>query len=227
MSKLRKDKNDKDTIVDVEEVYSKTERYVEDNKKPILVITGIIVLIFIGYFAYTRLYLEPRNQEGSELLWKAEYYFEQDSLDKAINGDESYFGFAYVADEYGDTKAGNLAHYYLGLIYMEKGEWQTALDHLNNADLEDEVIGAMVKGNRGDVYAELGDYQQAMESYESAIEHSNNNLTAPIYLKKAALLHEQLGQNAEALENYRRIEEDFPNSNEARDIEYYIGRLGG
>ena len=110
---------EKETIVDVKEVYSKTERYVEENKTRLMVVIGAIVLIFIGYFAYTRLYLEPKNQEGNELLWKAEYYFQIDSLDKAIHGDESYFGFAYVADNYQGTKAGDLANYYLGVIALK------------------------------------------------------------------------------------------------------------
>lgn len=220
-------KEHKDTIVDVEEVYSKTEQYVEENRKPILIIVGIIVLIFIGYFSYTRLYLAPRNQEASQLLWKAQYYMQIDSLDKAINGDDTYFGFDYIARQYGSTKAGNLARYYLGTIYMKKGQYQDAIDNLKKADLDDELVAAMDKGLLGDAYVQLGDYDKALTAYKEAIDHSDNELTAPMYLKKAALIYEKEGKKDQALANYKLIKDKYPKSSEATDIDFYIGRIGG
>ena len=44
---------DKEVLVDVQEVYSKTERYIEENKKSLGVIIGAIVLV-IGYQFYNR-----------------------------------------------------------------------------------------------------------------------------------------------------------------------------
>jgi len=225
-------KSSEETIVDVQEVYSKTERYVDDNKNTLLIIAGILVVLFAGYFAVTRLYLEPRTEEGMNLLWKAEYWFEIDSLDKALVGDESYYGFEYIADEYSATKAGNLASYYSGIIYMEKGEYQLAIDYLNNADLDDAVAGAVAKGTIGDAYLELGNFGEALSYYEAAIDHSENSLTTPLYLKKAGLVYEELGSEDEdnyktALNYFQRIKDDYPSSTEGRSIDAYIARVGG
>lgn len=223
----KKKKADEETIVDVQSAYSKTEQYVEDNSKVIFIIGAIIVVLFAGYFAVTRLYLEPKNEEGMELLWKAEYWFEIDSLEKALNGNEAYYGFEYIADEYSSTQAGELAAYYSGVIYMEAGDYERAIYYLDKADLPDEMLGAVSRGAIGDCYVELGDFSKALSYYEEAINHSENPLTAPVYLKKAALLHEDQTEFDEALENYREIKEKYPKSNEAKNIESYIARVGG
>jgi tetratricopeptide (TPR) repeat protein len=225
---MAKDKKSREeTIVDVQEVYSKTEQYVDDNKNTLLIIAGILVVLFAGYFAVTRLYLEPRTEEGMNLLWKAEYWFEIDSLDKALVGDESYYGFEYIADEYSATKAGNLASYYCGIIYMDKGEFDLAIEYLKSADLDDAIAGAVAKGTIGDAYVEKGMYGEALDYYEAAIDHSENSLTTPLYLKKAGLVHEDMGNFEKALANFERIKDDYPSSTEGRSIDAYIARVGG
>lgn len=223
----KKQKQGSEPVVNVTEVYSKTEKYVDENRNTLLIIAGILVVLFVGYFAFTRLYLHPKNEEGMSLMWKAEYWFEIDSLEKALIGDESHYGFEYIADEYSSTKAGSLASYYAGVIYLHMGEPQIALAYLNKANLKDAIIGAMAKGNKGDAFVELGDYSKAISSYNDAINHSKNNLTTPMFLKKQGLVYEETGEFKKALSNYERIKNDFPKSTEARSIDSYIARVGG
>src|SRR5690554_196566 len=223
----KQQKRGDEPVVNVTEVYSKTEKYVDENRNTLLIIAGILVVLFVGYFAFTRLYLHPKNEEGMNLLWKAEYWFEIDSLDKALGGDESYYGFEYIANEYSSTKAGSLASYYAGVIYLKYGEPQMALHYLDNANLKDVIIGAMAKGSKGDAFVELGNFDKAVSSYNDAINHSKNNLTTPMYLKKQGLVYEEQGKFPQALANYKRIKDDFPQSTEARSIDSYIARVGG
>jgi tetratricopeptide (TPR) repeat protein len=228
MPAMAKKKNQSDeTIVDVQEVYSKTERYVEDNRNTIIIVAALLVVLFAGYFAFTRLYLMPKNEEGMNLLWKAEYWYEIDSLDKALVGNESYYGFEYIADEYSSTQAGELASYYTGIIYMKQGDYQTAISYLEEADLEDDLTSAVAKGAIGDCYIELGNYEKALDYFNEAASESANLLTAPIYLKKAGLVHIENGNFEEALANFKTIKEEYPSSNEARTIDAYIARVGG
>src|SRR5690606_14688459 len=166
-------------------------------------------------------------EEAMNLMWKAEYWFEIDSLEKALTGNESYYGFEYIADEYSNTKAGDLASYYAGVIYLKNGDYQTALHHLGNADIDDAIVGAMAKGSKGDAFVQLGNYDKAISAYNDAIKHSKNSLTTPMYLKKQGLVYEDQGKFKEALDNYKRIKDDFPTSNEARSIDSYIARVGG
>jgi hypothetical protein len=43
-------------------------------------------------------------------MFQAVYYFEADSLDKALNGDGNNLGFLEIIDEYSVTDAANLAN---------------------------------------------------------------------------------------------------------------------
>ncbi|MEM9051623.1 MAG: tetratricopeptide repeat protein [Bacteroidota bacterium] len=225
---MAKKKNQSDeTIVDVQEVYSKTEKYVEDNRNTIIIVAALLVALFAGYFAFTRLYLMPKNEEGMNLLWKAEYWYEIDSLDKALVGNESYYGFEYIASEYGGTQAGELASYYSGIIYMQQGEYGIAIEYLKDADLDDDLTAAVAKGAIGDCYLELGNYGDALKHFNEAAGISANLLTAPIYLKKAGLVHIENGDFDKALTNFERIKDEFPTSTEARTIDAYIARVGG
>ena len=132
-------KKEDENLIDVGKVYSQSEEFVEKNKKPLTIAVAVFVLIVAGYFGYTT-YLDGQNKEASESIWKAEYYFEIDSLDKAINGDGQYFGFEYLAENYAHTKTGKLANYYLGLIYKDKGEYDLALEYLKDANVEDDIL---------------------------------------------------------------------------------------
>jgi len=223
----KKKNQSEETIVDVQEVYSKTERYVDENRNTIIIVAALLVALFAGYFAFTRLYLMPKNEEGMNLLWKAEYWYEIDSLNKALVGNESYYGFEFIADEYDGTQAGELASYYTGIIYMQQGDFAIAIEALKDADLDDDLTAAVAAGAIGDCYLELGNYGEALSYFNEAIETSSNLLTAPIYLKKAALVHIENGDFEEALANFERIKEEYPSSTEARTIDSYIARVGG
>jgi hypothetical protein len=127
---MAKKQDQKDeVIVDIEEVYSKSEQLIEKYKKPITYVIGSIVVIIASYFGYVKLYLEPLEQEAQSEMFKAERYFEMDSLQKAVNGDGVSYGFVDIIDIYGGTKSANLAHYYLGISYLRLGmphwvDWQ-------------------------------------------------------------------------------------------------------
>lgn len=217
-------KQQEETIVDIDQAYSKTETFLNENKSKLSIIGTILIVLVGGYLSYTQLYLAPMQQEAAEMMWKAEYYFENDSLDKAINGDGNYLGFDYIASEYSGTKAGNLAKYYLGVCYMQKGEFELAIQYLKDANLEDEIVGATALGTTGDAFVELENYNEALNYFTKAINHSDNNFSAPLYLMKKGLLQEKLGEYNNALSTYKEISDKYPNSAEGREVNKYIAR---
>ena len=219
------DKNQEEVIVDVEQVFSKSEAFFEKNNKMISIVVGGIVAIVALYFAYTNLYLAPKEKEASEMMWKAEYYFEIDSLDLAIEGDGNYFGFDYISSNYSGTKAGKLANYYLGICYYQKGEFETAINYLKDASLSDEIVSSVALGTIGDAYVELGDYQKALGYFADAANNSDNDYSAPLYLKKKAILHENLGEWAQANKAYLEIKNNYATSAEGKDIDKYLARV--
>lgn len=214
----------KEEEIDLVESYNKTEQYLEENKKSITIIILAVILLFGGYFSYTKLYLEPRQEEAAQQIWKAEYYFEIDSLRLALEGDGNYYGFYDIAERYSGTRTAALANYYIGSIMMKQGEYDYAIAYFNDADLDDKVIGAMAKGAMGDAYVELGDYSEAIRAYDRAISHHDNGFSTPLFLFKQALVYEEVGDYASAADNYRRIKEDYNKSIYGRDAEKYLAK---
>lgn len=207
--------------LDVSEVYTKTELFVDKNKKPLMIGAGVLVAIVLGVIGYQQFVVKPKTAQALEDIWKAQYYFEIDSLDLALNGDGQWMGFEAVADEYGSTPTGKLAHAYLGAIYMKKEEWQTAIDHYEQADVDDDVIRVMAVGNMGDCYVELNDMEKAAAQFEKAAGMTISDFTTPLYLMKAGIVHKQTGNWKAAAKAFRRVVTDFPNSPDVNQARKY------
>jgi len=211
-------------VVDVQQTISKAERYIEENKKSLSIIGGAIVVLVGGYFAWTKLYIAPQEEEAQGQIFMAERYFEKDSLNKAINGDGQFLGFKDIIDQYGLTPTGNLAHMYLGLCYLQKGQYDDAVNELKEYDSNDMMLGPISIGAIGDAYSEQGKTDDAIEQYMKAAEANKNNFTTPIYLMKAATLYESKGKYADAVKIYEQLKTDFPEAREGRDVEKFISR---
>jgi len=209
---------------DFDQYLGKTSNYVRQNKRSLTIILGAIVVILAGFYGYLKLYKQPRETDAKNVMWKAEYYFRKDSFNLAINGDGANPGFLQIADEYSGTEAGDLALYYLGVCYLNTGEYQAAIDNFENTEPEDEIISVMAIGQCGDAYMELGQTDEAIAKYEEAVEKNDNEFTAPLYLKKAALAYEDKGDYGKAAEYYQRIYDNYENSAEGEDIQKYLVR---
>ncbi|OQX76836.1 MAG: hypothetical protein B6D64_09215 [Bacteroidetes bacterium 4484_276] len=216
-----------ENIQAVEEALGKTEQFIEDNQKPILIVVGVIVLIVLAFFGFQRFYLVPKEKSAQEQIFMAEYYFEIDSLDLALNGDGINPGFINIIDDYKFTLTANLAHYYAGIIYMKKEDYQTAIDFLEGFDGDDQIIGPMALGAIGDCYLQLDNPNAAVSYYLKAAEVSENEFTSPVFLMKAGWTYEILDEYSNAIKIYKKIKEDFPKSTEAREMEKYIARAEG
>ncbi|NQX97184.1 MAG: tetratricopeptide repeat protein [Flavobacteriales bacterium] len=212
-------------IVDVQEVYSKTEDFIEANKKVIMAVVLGLIIVIGGYFGYKKLVIAPMEFEAQKDMFMAEKYFSQDSLQKAINGDGLNYGFIDIVDEYSGTKAANLAHYYLGICYRNTGEYEFAIDELKSFSSDDVMISTVALGAIGDSYMELNDIDQAISYYEKAVTNGGNNLTSPIYLYKAGLAYEDKQDFANAETKYNAIKSEYPDSREAQTIDKYIARV--
>jgi tetratricopeptide (TPR) repeat protein len=211
--------------IDIVETFSKTERYIDENKKSLGIIAGAIILVVGGYFAYTTWILGPKEREAAEQIYVAERYFEKDSLELALKGDGNYPGFLQIIDDYGMTSSANLAHYYVGIIYLRQGEYQKAIQYLKDYDADDQMTKAMSLGAIGDAYTELGDLDKAISYYDKAATSVANNFTSPIFLLKKGITQEAAGKHKKALETYHTIKQKYPESAEGRDIDKYIGKM--
>jgi len=214
--------NTEEKIHAVEEALSKSERFIEKNQKILTIVIGSAVIIVLGIFAFQKLYIAPREKAAQGQMFVAQKYFEEDSLNKALNGDANYPGFLDIIDDYSMTKSANLAKYYAGIIYLKQGKYEDAITYLNKFDSGDEFVGPMATGGIGDAYMELGQKDKAVEYYLKASKQQENDLTTPLYLMRAAFVYEEQGKFDKAVELYEKIQKEHVKSTEARDIDKYI-----
>jgi tetratricopeptide (TPR) repeat protein len=206
-------------------VYQDLEDYIILNQKKLIIIGSIILGIAALVLAYLFLYLAPRQVTAKNQIYKAQEYFAADSLDKALKGDGNNAGFETIASEYSQTESANLAYYYMGSIYLKKGQFQKAIDALNHYSAKDILTSSLSQGMIGDAYSELNNLDKALEYYRKAESINPNNFTTPIYLFKEGLVLESQNQNAQALAVYQRIKKEYSESTQARDIDKYIARV--
>jgi tetratricopeptide (TPR) repeat protein len=202
------------------------QAYYEKNKKRINNITSIVLLVVVGFFAYKKLYKEPREQKASSSMAFAERYFQVDSLDKALNGDGQHSGFLKVIKKYGGTDAANVAHYYAGICYLRMGDFKNSIKQLEDFNGKGTAVAYAGWGALGDAYMESGNKSKGMDYYEKAIGDEKNTLLTPMYLHRLGIAYEISGKADDAKKAFKRIRDEYPQSAEARDIDKYLARLG-
>ncbi len=211
--------------LDIQDTISRSEAFLEKYKNIVYGVIGGVILLAGGIYYANAVYLPNKQAEALNMMYVAERYFEADSLDLAINGDGNFPGFEEIADDYSWTKAGNLAHYYLGIAYLKKGEFELAIDHLEDFSGDDVILSSIALGAIGDAHLELDNKDKALSYYKKAADNKSNNLTTPIYLLRAGELAEEMGENKDALGFYERIKADYNTSTEGQNIDKYIARV--
>ncbi len=216
----------------LDESASRTEQWVAKNQKYILGVIGVIAVCILGYLGYVQFVQNPKEASANMEFYFPQQYFnqavnstvEKDSLfNLALNGAEGKYGLLDIIDEYKGTSAANLAEYSAGMAYLNLQQYDAAIEHLENYSGSDMITGALAKGGIGDAFMQLGQPNEALEYYEMAIDHDDNNYTTPRFLFKAGITALELGDNSKALTYFSRIKDDFSATSEAQDIEAYIG----
>jgi len=202
----------------------KSGSFVQENQKSLLFIAAAIVVMIVIYVAYLKLYLAPREVTAANQMHVAQDFWAKKDWDKAINGDAGYPGFKKIITDYSNTKVANLAYFYLGTAYLNKGEYRQAIDNLTNYRGDDNMVAAEALGSTGDAYVELKDYDKAETYFKKAVDKASNKFLSPFYLKKLGLVYEAKKDNKSAADTYKKIKTDYPESAEAQNIDEYIAR---
>jgi tetratricopeptide (TPR) repeat protein len=213
--------------LDVGALYSRSELFLEKNKTAVTVAVVAVLVIVGGLLGYKKFIAEPRAKEAQDMIWKAQYYFEIDSLNLALNGDGNFYGFTQVADEFGSTSTGNLAKFYIAVINHQQGNYDVALQYYKEANLGDDVLRVMAVGNQGDVLVDMGKPEEATAQFMKAADMVKSDFTTPMFLMKAGIVYQQQNDWKSAAKCFDRIAVDFPASPDAVTARKYAARAKG
>lgn len=202
---------------------SHSEDFVKKNKTKLLGVFAAIAAIVVAGFLYYN-YKSSRSTEAQNAMFQAVYYFEQDSLNKALNGDGQYQGLLAIADEYSGTDAGNLANFYAGVALLKEGKFAEAQERLEEFESDDYLLQARAYSLVGDALLEQGKNKEAADMYMKAANHNANEHFSPQYLMKAGIAYEADNNFSAAVEAYDKIITDFVASIEASEAKKYKAR---
>lgn len=226
-TKTKKDEG-VELLEDPDAIVSKAEEFLNSkrNRNLTLIIGSIVAVVVAGIFGY-KYYISNQNQEAQREMFQAVYYFEADSLGKALNGDGINYGFLQIIEEYPGTEGSNLSNFYAGVTYLKLGDYEGAIRYLNDFSSSDYLLQARAYALIGDAYLELEDFSSAISSYNDAIDYKPNQNFTPIYLKKLAIVEELQGNYAGAANAYGRIINDFKESDLLQEAKKQKSRLDG
>lgn len=215
----------------LDETASKSEQWIEKNSKVLFGSLVAIVVVFIGYLAYNNFVVEPNELEASNELAFPRKYFDEaatagsgiDSLlTLGLEGADGRYGFLDIADSYSGTDAGNLANYYAGVSYLQMKNYKKAIEYLEKFNSDDEMLGPVSLGAIGDAFSDIDQQEDALEYYEKAANKKTNEFTTPLFLYKAGQTAMLLEKYGKAEELFSKIKENYPTSDQGRDVEKFI-----
>jgi TolA-binding protein len=230
MAKKETKKSDQNELIENPEVIAEKlvpgEDFLKSNSK---ILAGVlaVAVVLIGGILFFQYNTQQQNEKAQAEMFQAVYFFEQDSVDFALNGDGINKGFLNIIESYPRTDAANLAHFYTGSIYLSQKKFEDALTHLEEFSSDDYLVQAKAYSLVGDANLELGKTEEAISQYTKAARTNENKYMSPKYLAKLAVAQEEAGKIEDAIKTYTEIEEKYYESFEFAAARKHKARLEG
>lgn len=230
MAKKETKKSEQNELIENPEVIAEKlvpgEDFLKRNSK---IVVGLFVgaAVLIGGILFFQYNTQQQNEKAQAEVFQAVYFFEQDSVDFALNGDGINKGFLTIIEDYPRTEAANLSHFYTGSIYLSQKKFEDALTHLEEFSSDDYLVQAKAYSLIGDANLELGKTEEAIAQYTKAARTNENKYMSPKYLAKLAVAQEEAGKVEDAIQTYSEIEEKYYESFEFAAARKHKARLEG
>ena len=215
-------RNDNEVVVD------KARDFWSRNGRNITIAALAVIVLGAAYLGYKYMVQGPKEQKAADALAVAEGYYRADSMSVALNGDGINPGFLKVIDQYGGTKAGNLARFYAGSLLLKQSKFADASKHLSKFSTDSKMIQARAYKLLGDAYAEQGKNSDALAQYRKAARHfTDDEVNASEYLFLAAYFADRVMKNQkESIELFSELKEKFPRTERGFEADKYLAQLG-
>jgi tetratricopeptide (TPR) repeat protein len=203
--------------------YFRARQWTEEHTRLLLyAVLGVIGCVAIG-FIWMKNKADDAEKAMTQLA-KIEPYYDQNKYDLAINGvpQEGAQGLKVIVDEFGGTRAGEMARLYLANSYYALGDYEQALENYKNISFDDKIIAASAYAGAASCYEAQGNYEKAATYFENAAKKNMTVLQAPENLQRSAWDYAAAGRKDKAIELLRMLKKEFPGSSYSRTADMYI-----
>lgn len=178
---------------------------IKDNKKSISIATCCVAAVVIGVCIYIFGVRNPRIKAANERVGVLEVAYLANPTDSLTL--ENLKAEALANDE----KSGHQLRLLAAQGYYDKGNYEEALNLLNDYDVDDEIIGACALSLKGDCLVNLGKSSDAVAAFEEAIEVSDENAhLTPYFMHKIANIYAYEGDYGKEYDMLAEISAKYP-----------------
>lgn len=195
------------------------------KKSKWLYFIGACLVVGSITFVSIKNYYDRQEIKAHNAMFQAVYYFEQENWSKALHGDDIYIGFLDLIIKFPNTKASNLAHFYLGNIYLHQQQHDKALVHLLKFKTKDKLLHPRTLSLIADIYCDKEKYPQAIKYYQKATTLYTNTTLNAQYTFKLALAYEANKQYEAAIKIFKQIIQKYPSSMYFHEAKKHKSRL--
>ncbi len=217
--KITKKQLKEDTLVTY---YYKAVAYFDEYKKPILIISGAVVLLAVLIYLYS-VKLKNDNEKAALELSRVVTLYEMGNYQEAIDGKKgtNILGLNKIVDKYGNTENGEIAKIYLANSYLFLGKLDKAYEYFDDYSGKNPLYKATALAGIAGYYEVKKDYKKAAEKYKEAAFISKENASNPQYLLNAIVNLVKINKKEEAQELIDIIKQDYKTSDVMREIDKY------
>ena len=196
--------------------------FYEEQKRLITWLGVGAAVIVAGIFGFN--YIQgAQSRSADEALGSILKHYEAADYRIALEGTGETLGLLDVTDRYGGTAAGNLARFYAGNALFRLADYAGALEHFEQFDADDDIVGASVVAGRAAIYEMNGEFERAAELYERAAGMQFNLVHGPRYLMSSARAYMQTEAYDKAENVLEEIRDQYPDSDLADEVTYQLG----
>ena len=206
--------------------YAEITSFYERHKRNIsIAITALVVVIIaIGLYFKNR---SDNNEAATTSLGSIYSYFDSGQYQLAIDGvpEKNIQGLKAIVENYGSSRAGEIARFYLASAYYQLGSYDEALKDFEDCSPPGELLSVSRLSGIADCYEAKGDHLKAGENFEKAASKDSRDVNVAENLNNAARNYAEAGEKDKALELYRRLKKNFPATTFGRDADRFIAQL--
>jgi tetratricopeptide (TPR) repeat protein len=223
---LRKQKKIAQRVVKEDTLLTKyytTQSWLEENKKRLSTIgLAVLAVVLAGWFYVNN--TRNNNEKAANDLAKVFSYYDNGQFQVAINGlpEKNVPGLQTIVDNYGSTKTGNVAKFYLANAYYNVENYDKALELFEGVSAGVAVVDIAAIAGEASCYEAKGDFEKAAKLYEKAGKKSSDDPNAAENLVSAARNYAKKGDRERAVELYKLVKEEYAQSAAARDAERFL-----
>ena len=206
--------------------YFKAQSWYDENRKRLSTIGGVVIVLVLALWFYSN-NVRANNERATTDLAKVFTFYDNGQYQIAINGipERNVTGLQALVDNYGSTKSGNLAKFYLASAYYNSQDFDKALEYFKDYGGGNPLLEISALAGAGACFEAKGELMKAAENFEKAGLKNADDPNAPENLVNAARNFGKAGEKERAVELLKKVKREYPSSTAARDVERYIAEV--